>query len=332
MSRPVVIFSLGGTIVMTSDGTGGVVPALSVEQLVDSVPQLADAGIALDVRSFCQLPGASLGFDDLFELAAAIKQALDSGAHGVVIIQGTDTIEETSFLLDLVHGRPEPVVVTGAMRHPTMAGADGPANLLAAVQTASSADVRDLGCLVVFADQIHAARHVRKTHATSIGTFASPNTGPLGLLVEGVPRILNGATSCLALPLPSRSSPIRVAVVPVSLGDDGQLLAGVDQRFDGLVVAAFGAGHVPEVTVPVLTELATRMPVVLTSRTGSGPVLSRTYGFPGSEQDLLQRGLIRGGFLDPYKARILLHLLLATGATRDEIERAFEMVGSIGSR
>nr|WP_198532878.1 asparaginase [Carbonactinospora thermoautotrophica] len=319
----VTVFSLGGTIAMTDDGRGGVVPALSGAALLAAVPGLAATGITVTVEDFRRLPGASLTFEDVYELVEAIGKAVAAGAHGVVVTQGTDTIEETAYLIDLLWDGHAPVVVTGAMRNPTLAGADGPANLLAALLVAASPQAAGMGCLVVFNDEIHAARHVRKTHATSTATFVSPNTGPLGHVVEGVPRLLTRPTPKPPLPHRQRAGRARVALVTVSLGDDGELLRGLAERFDGLVVAGFGAGHVPARLVPPLEDLAGRIPVVLASRTGAGPVLTGTYGFPGSERDLLARGLISAGWHDPLKARVLLHVLLAAGATREEITAAF---------
>lgn len=327
IARRVVVFGLGGTIAMSSNGAGGVVPALSADQLVAAVPGLAASGITVEVEDFRRVPGASLTFDDLAALTTAIEERLAAGADGVVITQGTDTIEETAYLLDLTHTRPEPVVVTGAMRNPTLAGADGPANILAAVQTAASPDARDLGAVVVFADEIHAAVRVRKTHSTSGHTFVSANGGPLGYLVEGQPRVLNRPSSRTTVPAATAQRPVEVGLVTIVLGDTGALLEAAADRFDGLVVAAFGVGHVPQRIVDILTELAQRMPVVLASRTGAGSVLTQTYAFPGSESDLLSRGLISAGFLDPLKARILLHQLLTTEYELATIRTVFAQAG-----
>jgi len=325
--RRVEVFGLGGTIAMTPSATGGVSVALSAQDLIAGVPGLAGTGITIGVKDFRRVPGASLGFKDVIALSGAIRAALGDGADGVVVTQGTDTIEETSYLLDLYHTGDKPVVVTGAMRNPSMAGADGPANLLGAIVTAASVGAAGLGVLVVFADEIHAARRVRKTHSMSIGTFKSPNAGPLGYVVEGVPHIHNRLTHRLHVPLPSREGFPRVGLVTISLGDEGELLEGVEGRVDALVVAAMGVGHVPDRLVATLERLASAMPVVLASRTGAGPVLRKTYGFAGSERDLDARGLLPAGFLDPLKARVLLAAALAAQADRRQIAKAVAVAG-----
>ena len=328
--RPwVAVFGLGGTIAMTQTPDGGVAPALSAPELLAAVPGLNDLGVNIRAVDFRQKPGASLSFGDLFELVTAINDALADGCTGVVVTQGTDTIEEVAYVLDLLLSTDAPVVVTGAMRNPTMAGADGPANILAAVTVALSPRARGLGCLVAMNDQIHAARWVQKTHTGSTAAFASPGHGPLGEVVEGHVRIPAGLRYRSPDLHPDPAREVRVGVATMVLGDDGGLIETIGAHVDGLVVAAFGVGHVPAVVVPALAGLAARIPVVLASRIGAGPVHDSTYGFPGSERDLLARGLINAGYLDPLKARILLHLLVASGADGARIRDTFAVAGGI---
>ena len=321
----VAVLSLGGTISSTkSGGSPGVTPTLTGEALVESVPEIAEVA-HVSAAAFRQLASPEITIDDLVELAAEITRRVDGGAAGVVVTQGTDTIEEVSFVLDLLLNLDAPVVVTGAMRNPTLPGADGPANLLAAVQVATSEAARGLGVVVVFNDEIHAARYARKTHTQSTATFKSPPVGPLGWISEGTPRVALRPVDRHHVVVPSGTEDHPVALISGALGDDGRLFSAVSGLgYAGLVVDASGGGHMPSATVEPLAKLAREMPVVLASRTGSGEVLRRTYGFPGSEMDLLSHGLIPAGALDGRKARLLLTLLLRSGAKKDEISETFD--------
>ncbi|WP_422734990.1 asparaginase [Micromonospora sp. WMMD558] len=294
----------------------GVVTRLTGADLTAAVPGLADLSPPMDVRDALAVPSAHLTYRHLLEVVDAASRAVAAGATGVVVTQGTDTLEESAFLADLVWPHAAPLVFTGAMRNPTLAGADGPANLLAAARVAAAPAARDLGVLVTLNDEVHAARWVRKTHSTSTATFASPNVGPVGHVIEGEVRVLARTERREPLPPvdPARLNDTRVALYTVTLDDDGGLLDSLADTHHGLVVAGFGVGHVPGVLAPVLGALAERIPVVLTSRSGAGSVLRHTYGAVGSETDLRRRGLLNGGLLDPYKAKVLLRLLLAAGA------------------
>lgn len=323
----VVMFTLGGTIAMhSSNPSGPVVTRLRGAELVAAVPGLADLETPLDIRDLDAVPSADLSYLRMLEVVAAAGEAIAQGAAGVVVTQGTDTLEETAYLIDLVWPYEEPIVLTGAMRNPTLAGPDGPANVLMAARVAASPAARGLGALVAFNDEIHAARWVRKTHSTNPATFASPNCGPVGHVIEGQVRILTRPARHTAFetPAPQRISSTRVALYAVTFDDDGALLSGIAGTHHGLVVAAFGVGHVPGALAPVLGELAQHIPVVLASRTGSGSVLRNTYGAIGSESDLRRRGLTSAGLLDPYKAKVLLRLALAADA---DIARAFQERG-----
>jgi len=317
------IIGLGGTISMAGTNAAGVVPTLTAEDLALALPALARTA-EVHTLQFRMVAGSSLSMDDLVATAAQVRRCLEEGAAGVVVTQGTDTIEEVAFGLDLLVPGDAPVVVTGAMRNPTQPGADGPANLLAAVQVAASRQARGLGALVVFNDEVHAARFVQKTHTASPATFRSRQAGPIGWVAEGEVRIALRPAGRRHVPVPEGAPDRPVALLTMSLGDDGRLFGGLEALgYCGAVIEALGGGHLPFFAVEAAARLASAMPVVLASRTGAGEVLRRTYGFPGSESDLLARGLIHAGALDGPKARILLALLLRAGARRREIEEAF---------
>jgi len=330
-TRRVALFGLGGTIAsLPAHGAStAVIPSMEANTLVGSVPGLESIA-RVESRSLRQLSSANISLTDLVEVADAIQGAFASGVDGVVVTQGTDNIEETSFALDLLVRDERPVVITGAMRNPSLSGADGPANIRAAVTVAASPFARGLGTLVVMNDEVHAARFVRKTHLSSLSAFTSPQSGPLGIVVEGRVHLFTRVEALILAPPVGDVEP--VALVRCALGDDGRIvseLPGLGYR--GLVLEGFGGGHVPEVMVERLVELVAVMPVVLSSRAGAGVVLESTYGFAGSEVDLLTRGLVSAGALDGLKARVALALVLASTSDRRESESRFRaIVDAIG--
>jgi len=326
----IAVLGLGGTIASrVAPGAAGAAPDASVDELLAELGVAVD-GVRMHGRQLLQVASSDLGITAVLEVAVAILHEFADGADGVVIAQGTDTIEESAFLLDLVLDPAlGPVVVTGAMRHPGIAGSDAAANLRAAVATAASPAAAGLGVLVVMHDEIHSAAFVRKAHTSSPSAFASSPVGPVGWIAEGVPVIPVRPVDRRAPLLVAADAAIPdVPIVAVAFGDSGTALRAIAaSAIDGLVVEALGGGHVPSSLVPEIAAVAARIPVVIASRTGAGAVLERTYAFAGSERSLLAAGAIPAGILPASKARVLLSLLIAAGEPRERIERAVREAG-----
>jgi L-asparaginase len=323
MSKPRLLFlSLGGTITMVPSSGGGIAPKLGAAELVASVPDLANVA-EIDARSPARLPSPSLTIEHLVEVARVIEEGFAAGFDGAVVIQGTDTIEESAFILDLLVGGDKPVVVTGAMRGAEAPGADGPANLLAAARVAASTQARGLGALVVLNYDIHAARFVHKAHTALPSAFASPLVGAVGLVAEGEPRFYARVQPTPRLPV-AAGNPPPVALIKYAMGDDGRQIKAIpDLGYAGLVIEGMGAGHVLASVAPIIGEVAAKIPVVLASRALTGPVSTQTYGYDGAEIDLIKRGVVTAGYLSGLKARLLLGLALRGDAQPGAVAAAF---------
>jgi len=320
----VAVFALGGTIASSADPGGAAVVGLSGAELLNTVPGVT-AVADVDVFTVAMVPSGDLRLHHLFELRDQVARAISSGTQGVVVTQGTDTLEETAYAFELLTSFDEPVVFTAAMRSSDALSPDGPANLMAAVRVAACSDARGAGVLVVLNDEIHSATDVRKMHTSSIAAFASPLVGPVGYLTEGRVRMLRKPAGRITIDVPRDADDARVALVTVGFDDDDALVGAVAELgYDGLVLAAIGGGHVPSWMVPAIERVAGQLPTVLASRTAGGELLRHSYGYAGSETDLLARGLISAVALSATKARILLRLLLAADVPRDQIARCFE--------
>ena len=325
MRTRVQVFFLGGTIGMTGAPGQGAAPALDAADLLGGLghPETVEV-VAVD---FLKVGSAHLRFGHLLDLLRSADEAVACGVDGVVVVQGTDSMEETSYLLDLLWRHDVPLVVTGAMRNPSLPGPDGPANLTAALAVAASPDCRGLGALVVLNDEVHAARYVAKRHTSLPSAFESPDAGPVARMLEGRPVVVARPVRRQPLPVPDRLEP-RVPLLVATLDDDPLVYEALGGLADGLVLAGFGAGHVRTELAELVGRIAARLPVVLASRAGAGSVHTHTYGGPGSEEDLLGKGLVNAGHLNGLKARLLLLVLLAGGADLGRVREAFAEHGA----
>jgi len=314
------IATLGGTVSMQARTAGeGVIPTVSGEALLTSVPELTTLA-RVTVETLGLLPSASLDFEFLLSVLAWANFQVKQGAVGVVITQGTDTLEETATFFDYLWNHDEPLVLTGAMRSAAQAGADGPANLLDACRVALGENSRQRGVQVVMNGQIHLASVVRKTDSLALQAFSSPIVGPAGMLMENTVRYLRLPAPRRLLPLPQQTTQ-RIALLEASLAADSLLLENIlELGYDGLVIAGFGAGHVSGEWAIAIEAIARKIPVVIATRTGSGATAQSTYGFNGGEMDLSRKGALMAGFLCPRKARILLWLLVGC-RRQDELAR-----------
>ncbi|MEX3773741.1 asparaginase [Pseudomonas sp. MYb118] len=313
------IAALGGTVSMQARSAGeGVIPTVSGETLLASLPQLR-AMARVTVETLGLLPSASLDFEFLLSVLGWANEQVEQGATGVVITQGTDTLEETAAFFDYLWAHDEPLVLTGAMRSADQAGADGPANFLDGCRVALAVESRRRGVQVVMNGQIHSAGAVRKTDSLALQAFSSAIVGPVGLMVEGNVHYLRPPGQRTVLPVPQRTSQ-NVALLEASLSADSLLLENiVALGYDGLVIGGFGAGHASERWADAIVHIAEKIPVVIATRTGSGSTARSSYGFIGSERDLIDKGAFMAGFLCPRKARILLWLLIGC-QRQDELE------------
>ncbi|MEV6879264.1 asparaginase [Amycolatopsis sp. NPDC051128] len=321
----IAVATLGGTISMAPvPGEAGAVPRLGAAELLGD---LGDLPMDVLAETLAGIGSASMDFATLVRCR---EWGLRQEADGFVVVQGTDTLEETAYFLDLCWPSEVPVVVTGAMRHAGLLSADGPANLRNALTVAADPRSRGRGALVTLNDDVHAARWVRKAHSSHLDAFSSAPAGPLGMVVEHAVHYFHPSPPRPPL-LAGRDFGGLVPVVEAGLDDPGTVLAHTAAlpEVRGVVVAATGAGHVSAGTAEVIERLVARMPVVVASRTGAGPTLRSTYGFRGSESSLIAMGATTAGWLDARKSRVLLHTLLAGGADRETIEREFRLRGDL---
>jgi L-asparaginase len=318
--RVVRVIGTGGTIAMAGRHA---TPALDAAALVERAVAGGDAQLAdltIKTSNLLALPGAHLELSHALAIVESATSAADEG-EGVVVTQGTDTLEEVAFLCDLLYGGDAPIVFTGAMKPSTAVGTDGAANVLDAITVASSPEALGLGVVVAFAGQIHAARCVQKVDSVAAGAFQSPH-GEIGQVTEN--RVTLFARPERRPPIRSTRLDARVELVAAALGSDGVIIDSiVSGGVDGLVAVALGAGHFPPPMFSRLAAVADDVPVVAVVRPLRGSILHQTYGFTASERDLRRSEIIPAGLLSPAAARMKLIACLGASMAKGAIREAF---------
>ncbi|EFL26887.1 L-asparaginase [Streptomyces himastatinicus ATCC 53653] len=311
--RRIVVLSTGGTIATRQDAHGTRLAADPADALLERLPR--PPGVPVETRDVFCLGSYLLTPADMREVAVAAHEALaDESVRGVVVTHGTDSLEETAYLLDLFHADPRPVVFTGAMRPADAPDGDGPRNLADALAVANAARARDLGVLISFDGRIYPARGTRKTHTVAPAAFAAPDGGPLGRVADGDVEItaapLRPKPLDLAAFRPEAPERIRTDIVAVYPGCDIRALRAVaDAGARAVVLEATGAGNAnPQVAAEVARLVASGVVVALSTRVHAGPVAA-VYG-NGGGADLVRAGAIPTGTLRPSQARVLLTALL----------------------
>lgn len=316
-----VLFATGGTISMRRDPErGGAVPTLSGGEILASVPGCEEVA-RVEVVEFGRFPGPHMTIERMWELRDEILRAVRGGADGVVVTHGTDTIEETVYLLDRSLPPEVPVAVTGAMRNSSELSWDGPANLMAALLVAASAEARGRGAMVVMDERIVQGAEVVKTHTEEFGTFQSPNWGPLGIVDKTQVLFYRESRRKPSL-LPAAPS-VPVDLVKVVAGMDSRLVeASLESGAKGIVLEALGRGNVPPAMLPGIRRWREAgKPVVVTSRSLRGRVLD-TYAYPGGGHELREMGVIFADHLTGQQARIELMLAIGVCGPVEEALRA----------
>jgi L-asparaginase len=307
----VVVVSTGGTIAMRPDPeTGKLVPAVSGDELVEMLAWPDAPPLELD--DFAQVPSFDMHGRLVVALAERVlEHAARAEVAGLVVTHGTDTMEETAYAIDLLHGGATPVVLTGAQRGADERDADGPRNLRDAIAVAASEAARGRGTLIAMAGEIHAARTARKTHTSALRAFTSPGYGALGHVDGGSVAFQARPERRPALPLPTRQP--RVDLLRLHAGSDGVFVrASLAAGAEAIVLEGTGRGNANEAVLEAVSEAIARgVPVVVCSRCAAGAV-APIYG-RGGGRDLAEAGALFAGDLAGPKARVLLELALGAG-------------------
>ncbi len=320
--KKILILHTGGTIAMSEDDKTGAVTPGEKNPLNDDLDALKKYAFITSEQYF-NIPSPHMTPELMFQLAKHIdERVVKECFEGVIVTHGTDTLEETAYLLDLLVQTSIPVIVTGAMRSSNEIGSDGPYNLMATLKVAICDDAFRKGVLVVLNDEIHAAKNVTKTHTSNIATFQSPQYGPIGIVTKRGVFFHHIPSKRDSYNISHLSK--KVLLLKAFAGMEDSIFDAItNMKIDGLVIEAFGQGNLPPNIVPSLERLmSNKIPVVLVSRCFNG-IVQDTYGYDGGGKQLKKRGVIFTNGLNGQKARLKLMVALQLTDDFKELQELF---------
>jgi L-asparaginase len=323
MKKVAVIFN-GGTISMKVDERiQAAVPSLSGEEIMAMVTGI-ESYANIESHTFSDLPSPHVTPELMLELSQKVRDlVLREDIDGVVITHGTDTLEETAYLLDLTLTTSKPVVITGAMRSGSELGYDGPANLAESICTAISEEAKGRGVLVCFNGELNSAREVTKANSMALNAFRTPNFGPIGIVDNNNVIFYRKCPKGKHILIDKLNA--DVALIKCVAGMNGEFIDfAIDKGYKGIVIEALGRGNIPPKMVDgVKRAINNNIPVVIVSRCFEGRVFE-SYGYEGGGKHLRDLGVIFGDNMPGQKVRIKLMIALSHSANMKFIKEFVE--------
>ena len=322
MKKIAIIFN-GGTISMKIDEKiKAAVPSLSAEEIMSMIPGVEEYA-EIEAYTFSSMPSPHMTLETMLKLSEFTTELVErDDIDGVVITHGTDTLEETAYLLDLTVKTKKPVVVTGAMRSGSELGYDGPFNLATSICTAISDEAVGRGVLVCFNGELNSASEVTKANSMALNAFRTPNFGPIGIVDNDNVIFYRDANHLEKYDVSKIEKQVALIKCVVDM-DSSYIDYLIEKGYGGIVIEALGRGNVPPKMVEGIKKaIELEIPVVVVSRCFEGRVFE-SYGYEGGGKQLKNLGVIFGDTLPGQKARIKLILAINSGMNIHEVAKVF---------
>ncbi|WP_204190312.1 asparaginase [Mammaliicoccus sciuri] len=320
--KRILVIHTGGTISMSEDKDTGKVETNAEHPMHRHQAFIQSLGDITEINPF-QVPSPHMNNQYINQLKDIITESIDKDEYDAfVITHGTDTLEETAYLLDLTIDTNLPIILTGAMRSSNEIGSDGLYNYVSALKVASTDEAQNKGVMVVFNDEIHTAKNVTKTHTSNTSTFQSPNYGPIGSVTKT--HVIFHHQPFPYKKYPNINPNIKIGIVKAYMDLSSDLLDFfVEKQYDGLIIEALGQGNMPPTALQGIQNLLDAdIPVVMVSRSFNG-IVGGIYAYEGGGYQLQQMGIILSNGLNGQKARLKLLVGLSNHLSKENLVEYF---------